>query len=322
MKNKLALVVMLFWAGIAWAQPARVILMEFQDQTGVAPDTKLGGAIAPGALAAKGMLLLAQQLLGNNEFVVVDRRDFLEQMAKLRLQDGSEESCKMPMLGRGKPTPVRPSFLQAAQSLNADVVLRGNLVAFSTGKEAINQGGYQTDFTTVSLRVMIEALDAVDGTVVAVADGVAKQKFRQTVEQQTFLSEDDAVLMFQQALAQATPQITKALQQRIAAQRTRPKVKLSVTTSADPAMVEIDGILVGSTPLVDFEVYQGDHVLAIGKPGYQDVTKRILLERPTRIEVPMIKTQLSAEQLKEMIEKMRLHVIIGEPALVVETIKE
>lgn len=303
---------------VSWAQPARVVLLDFQDQTGMGSDAKLGGAIAPKSLAEKGALFLAKQLLGKSEFVVIDRRDFLEQMDKLRLRDGSEESDKMPFRDKSRPTPVRPSFLQAAQVLNADVALRGSLVSFSTGKEIVNQGGYQTDSSTVSVRVMLEALDAVDGTVVAVSDGVAKQKFRQTVEQHTIMGEDDVLNLYQTAIANAVPEITKALQQRVAAERARPRAKLSITTSADPALIEVDGILVGSSPLVDFEIYQGDHVLVVGKPGYQDVTKRIKLERDTKIEVPMLKTQLSAEQLKEMVEKMRMHVVIGEPALIID----
>jgi hypothetical protein len=154
---------------------------------------------------------------------------------------------------------------------------------------------------------------------IAMSDGVAQQKFRQTANVQTILGEEDVLGMFEQALAKATPDLEQALQVRAQQQRSRPTVKLSIATSDDPAMVEIDGILVGSTPLTDYEVYVGDHVLAIGKPGYQDITKRIKMEKNTKIQVPMIRTELNAEELKEAVEKMRMHLIVGEPALVIET---
>jgi len=57
--------------------------------------------------------------------------------------------------------------------------------------------------------------------------------------------------------------------------------------------VEIDGILVGSSPLEGFEVYKGYHVLSIGKPGYQGITKRILMDKDMKIESPMLRVQLS-----------------------------
>ncbi len=307
--------------------PIRVVLMDFEDQTGTAPDARLGGAIAPGAIAEKGVLVMAQQLLGQKDYVLLDRREFLKQMDELRLRDGSMEkiaNADLPsaLQKTGRPTPVRPSFLQAAQALKADVVLRGSLVSFSSGGEKINQGGYQTDFLKVSLRVMLEALDAVDGTVIAVADGAASDKYRQTAEQQTQLSEDDIIGMLKSATAQATPALTRALNARVGAERSRPKVMLSVTTQdGEPAMVEIDGILVGSTPLENLEVYAGDHVLAVGRPGCQDVTKRLMLENATRITVPMLRTDLNADELKQVIEKMRMHINVGEPAILVETIR-
>lgn len=302
------------------AQPERLLILNFTNETGMVSDPNLGGTINTTTLADKGIYLLAKQLMTKPDYVLIDRRDFLEQMDKLRLRDGSDISDKMPLRDKARPTPVRPSFLQAAQALRTDVVLRGSLAGFSTEKIKINQGGYQTDFANLSIRVMIEALDATSGEIIAVADGTASEKFRQTPEQQTSISEDHVLNLFGQALANAMPDLEKSLQKRRAAVLDRPKVKLSVASSADPSLVEIDGILIGTTPLVDFEVYKGDHVLVVGKPGYQDVTKRILLEKNTKIEVPMIRVDLNADELKEAVEKMRMHVIVGEPSMVIQTV--
>ena len=301
-------------AAVASAEPIRVALMDFQDQTGMKTDAALGGAISPVALADKGVFLLSEQMVGKDGFTLVDRRDFMDQMAKLQPTDD------------GKSTPTKPSFIQAAQALKTDVVLRGSLLSFSTGKKVVDQGGYKTEFSTASLRVGIEALDSVDGTVVAMANGVADGSFRQTAASYTVMSEEDVINLMQKAIAQALPNIENALQTRLSKLESRPKVKLSIKTSADPALVEIDGILVGTSPIQNLDIYQGDHVLTIGKAGYRDITKRIMFEKSTEIEVPMMRTELSAEEMKEVLEKARLDVIsvngvVLQPGLIIKTVE-
>jgi hypothetical protein len=300
----------LLFAGFVAAScsaPLRLALLDFEDQTGLKSDAQLGGAIAPGALAGKGVFLLTKHLLGAESISLIDRRDFIEQIEKLQPTDS----------GEAKPT--KPSFLHAAQALRADVVLRGSLLSFSTGKQVVNQGGYETEFSTLSLHVAVEALDAVDGSVIAMADSTASGNFRQTKEHYTVISEEDAMGLFDKALAQAVPQLEISLKNRMERESSRPKVKLTLKTSADPALIEIDGILVGSTPVENLEIYQGDHVITVGKQGYRDITKRILFEKNTAIEIPMMRTQLSAEELKEIFEKIRLNVVEVDPGIIIHT---
>lgn len=289
--------------------PTRAVVLEFQDQTGQRSDALLGGAIAPGAVAEKGVFLLGKALANNPEFTLVDRRDLLEQMDKLRPLDA------------GQTTPTKPSFLQAAQALRADVVLRGSLLSLSTGKQIVNQGGHQAEFSTLTVRVSLEALDVRDGAVIAAKDGVAKQSFRQTEALQTSLSEDDVLQLVEKALNDAARPLEQTLASRAEEARSRPTMMLSVKTDADPALIELDGILIGSSPIQDFQVYQGDHVLSVGKPGYQRVTKRILLEKNTEIEVPMLRVDLTADELKEIYEKIDLKIIQAEPGLIIHTIE-
>ena len=309
-KQMIAAMLMLTATLAAWAEPVKVAILDFEDRTGMTSDALLGGTIKPGALADKGLDLLGRQLLEAETFVLVDRRDFINQIEQMKPAD------------MGSPTPTKPSFLHAAQALNMDVVLRGSLLSFSTGKQVVRQGGYETEFVTLNLRVSVEAVDPVDGTVIAMADGAASGQFRQTAEQFTVLSEDDALGPVDKALAQVVPVLRSKLEQRQAAMAARPRVKISVKTSADPALVEIDGILVGTTPLVGFEVYKGDHVLTVGKPGHRDITKRILLEQDTAIEVPLMRTEMSAEEWKDILEKIRLNVVVGEPGIVITPLGE
>mgnify|MGYP003592282694 CR=1 FL=1 len=308
------LTVVIVSAVVASAEPIRVALMDFQDQTGMRSDAELGGGISPAALAGKGVIVLSQQMLGKEGFTLVDRRDFMEQMDKLNLSDN------------GKPTPTKPSFIQAAQALNAGAVLRGSLMSFSTGKKVVDQGGYKTEFATLSLRVAIEALDSVDGSVIAMADGSADGNFRQTAASYTVISEDDAIQLMQKAVAKAVPALETALQDRMSKLASRPKSKLSVKTDADPALVEIDGILVGTTPVKDLEIYQGDHVMMVSKAGFRDITKRISFSKNVEIQVPMFRKELSADEMKEVLDKARVDILATggdwvEPGFVIKTVE-
>ena len=298
------------WAALActwaWADaPLRVAVLEFQDQTGLRSDQRLGGSMPVGSLAERGVFMLGKHLVNQPGFVLIDRRDFINQMERQTWFDD------------GRPTPTSPSFLHAAQSLRADAVLRGSLISFSPGTRTVNQGGQRVEFSTLAVRVALEALDAVDGAVVAVADGTAETQVRQTATLQTTLGEAQILDLLDEAVAQAVPELESTLVARAERQRARPTVRLSVHTTADPALVEINGILVGTTPLEDFEIYKGDHVLTVGKPGYRDMTKRILFEQDARVEVPMLRTELSADELKEVLESMRMHVFLGEPGIVI-----
>ncbi len=76
-------------------------------------------------------------------------------------------------------------------------------------------------------------------------------------------------------------------------------------------------MLVGTTPLENFRVAKGDHVPTIGRAGYRDLRKRILIDRDLMIEVPMIRTELTAEELKDVLDKARVHAVIGEPGLTI-----
>ena len=292
----------------ASAAPLRVAVLDFEDQTGMKAEELLGGAIAPSALAAKGVSLLSSELLGTGDFVLIDRRDFIAQQERTRIQGGEAEP--------------RPSFLRTAQALNADIILRGSLQSFSTGKQVVDQGGYRTEFAEASLRVAVEALDTTDGTVVALVDGVANESFRQTSSTFTVLNEEAALTMMEAAIGAAVPELTEDLQAYATRQQQRPKVMITITTSDDPALVEIDGLLVGSTPLENYPVYQGDHVLTLGKAGYFDVSKRVLFEKDVAIEVPMIRVQLSADEVKEVLEKARLHIFQGEPGMIIHEIDD
>ncbi len=291
------------------AEPMRVAVIDFENRASLTADSGLVGGVDARNLADKGVYIIGSVLANADDFKLIDRRDFM----------GRIET--MPKAATGKDYAPRPSFLKAAQSLNADVVLRGVLMSFSPGKQVVNQGGFKTEFVTLSMRVALQALDTRDGTIIASSEGAATERIRQTDTVQTVLGEDDLAQMLTASIENAVPHLSELLRKRSEASRARPKVKVSVKTSADPALVEIDGMLIGTSPIENFEVYKGDHILTVGKAGYRDVNKRIMLESDIAIEVPMLRTELSADELKEVLETMRMNVILGIPesALIINT---
>lgn len=282
-------------------EPMRILVLDFQDQTSLRSDPALGGEAKMDVLAQKGGFLLGQGLLDDPAYTLIDRRDFIAQMA----------------LNPSSTNALQPSFLRSAQALNADLVLRGQLQSFSAGKQEVRQGGNAADFTRLSLRVGIEALDTRDGSVLALASGTAQTSLRQTAALKTTLGEEDILLLMEKAIQEALPDLKARLAKRAEADRSRETVRLTVTTSADPALVELDGLLIGTSPIEKFVVYKGDHVLTIGKSGYRDVSKRILLSQDSRVDVSLLRTELSADEMKEVLEKARLHVFMGEPGMTV-----
>ena len=284
MKTFVMLLATILLAHGAFAGSFRAVVLDFEDQTGSKPDPLLGGNVSTAALAAKGPMLMAQQLLDNDAFILIDRRDFTRTYAK----EGSDEEPK-------------PSVIHAAQILGADVLLRGSLQSFSTSKRIVKQGGYTVEMVNLDLRVGIEALDAVDGALVAVVAGQASRQIRQTNTDKTLIGETDIIKVMEEALAASVPQLAKRLEKRRDKQLAQPRIKIEVATSEDPAMIEIDGILVGTSPFKDHELYKGDHVLRVTKPGYRTIEKRISFNKDAAIEIPMLRVELSAEEMKEIL---------------------
>ncbi len=295
--------IVLFLALTAQARPVRVIMLDFSDETGGRADSALTGALNATAFTAKGPYFLQQSLLTSPEFTLIDRRDFVRQIEALQPRDGSDPVADTFFATRERRTPLSPTFFNAARSLKGDALIRGSLLALSTSKQKINQGGHQAEFTTLNLRVMLQALDTVDGGVIALEEGKASRKFRQTSNVQTEIGEDDLLDLYQQAIAAAVPGIEKQLTGRL---NSGGSVKIWISTSADPAMIELDGILLGSSPVEGVEVLQGDHTLTVTRPGYETITKKLMLDSSMKITVPMISNQLTAEERKEALSNMNL----------------
>lgn len=312
MKKICCLVVVFFvMTVIVNAKPIRVVILDFEDDSGMTSDKQLGGTIDTKALAKKGAFLMTSQMLGNADYELVDRRDFMSQMSKRKLDD------------EGKPTSLKPSYLDAARALNADILLKGSMMSFSTGKQNTNQGGFQTTMAKVSMSVAIQAQDAIDGGVIAMSIGNASKSFRQTDAVNTELSEDDILELMGDALSKAIPKVTKGINNKMTELARRPKIKLKFTTTEDPAMLEIDGVLVGTTPFDGLEIYKGEHLLHISRPGYESITKRINLTLDSSIQVPMLRTNLTADEKAEILKSadLKAYIINGKPDLIIQSIK-
>lgn len=295
---------------LASAAPLRVALLDFEDETGSKPDAATAGVVNTATLAKKGVDLMAKQLIDQKDYTLIDRRDFVAKLQQATPQE----------LLEGRP---RPAFIQVGQLLGASAVLGGSLSSFSTSKEKYNLAGNTTELTKLSMRVTVRALDVVDGSVIAVADGVAEQSFRQTAAVQTTLGEEDILTLMESAIAKTIPKLNAALAKHQGANQ-RPKAALNIDATENPALVEIDGILVGTTPVVGLEVYQGDHTLTVSRPGYVTLSKRIVVDRKFQITVPMLRTDLTVEERRQILDKAQMKVFLsnGKPDILIQTITD
>ncbi len=290
----------------AQARPVRVIMLDFSDETGGTADIGLTGPIDTRAFAAKGPHFLQTALLSSPDFMLIDRRDFIRQIEKIQPRDGSDPVSDTFFATRERPSPLGPTFFNAARTLKGDALIRGSLLSLSTSRQNVNQGGYQAAFITLNLRVMLQALDTLNGSVIAAKEGRAERRLRQTSGVQTEIGEDELLDLYQTAIESAVAEIKTQLKVRV---NMDSNVKIWLSTSADPAMVELDGILLGSSPIEGVEVLRGDHTLTVTRPGYETISKKLMLESDMKISVPMISNQLSAEERKKALSNMNLRLL-------------
>ncbi len=309
-KIVLMLSVILLVASVCQAVTPRIALLDFEDETGTDVGEFLVGGTTTEGLAAKAAFTLARQVVGTDGFTLVDRRDFTSQLDQ-------------EFLGLDQEFRPRASFLHAAQMLRVDAVLAGSLLSFSTSTERVNRGANEVEFTNLSLRVAVRALDAVDGSILAMGEGVAHKKVRQSASTTTTWGEDDMLELMAEAISQASDELVPQLQKRIANRKERDRATLTVLSTDDPAMVELDGMLVGSTPMENLQVYVGDHILRVSRPGYRTITKRFIVNGDVKITTPMFRVELTALERKEMIEKLNMEIFLtnGEPDFWIQEFK-
>ena len=185
--------------------------------------------------------------------------------------------------------------------LGVDAILAGSVLSFSTSTENVNRGPNAVDFTNLSLRVSVRALDAVDGTILAMGEGVGQKKVRQSGSSTLTWGEEEMLEIMGDAIEAATKELTPQLLERIESRQARPRVRLTILATDDPALVELDGMLVGSTPMESLQVYAGDHTPRVSRPGYQTISKHLLITGDLSITAPMFRKDLTALEKKEML---------------------
>lgn len=279
---------------LVFGETPRIAVLDFVNEATLPPDTTLAGGVHPADLARKGAYELTAQLVKNDAYNVVDRRDITS-----KLKDGE----------------AAPSFIHAAQTLRADAVLRGVLLSFSTERNSYTRGERAVDLLELSVTVMVQALDAIDGTVLAASRGSASSEFRRTANTETQLGETALMELLGDALESAVKDIDKDLSKRLKSRAERERVDISIASTEDPAIVEIDGVVVGSTPLEGLQVYKGDHTLVISRPGYVTMRKRLALDGPLKLTAPMLRTEITAEERLKILSgaEMKMFLTNGQP---------
>ena len=285
------------------AAPLRVAVLDGIDETSGRPDGSKYIETPADSFAKKAYYLLASELTADPGMSVIDRRDLLGQVQK---------SEKAGVVGAA-------SVIRAAQMLNADMIVKPVLLVFAASKELIDIDKQATENVKLQMRISIQAISPVDGSVIAMAEGSAINSFRQTDSVKRTIGDAEAAQMMEESMKIAVPVLLHKIKANQAAIAQKPVKKLTITTDSEPALVEIDGLLVGSSPLKDYEIYEGDHAITVSKPGYRTLAKKINITKTVSIQVTMLRTVLSADEIKELASKAKINIYSGiEPALIMK----
>lgn len=294
------------------AADIRIAVLDFENLSANGEQQEYRFTVPSGNLEKKCTLILSEKISAAASTAVIDRRDFMDKIAAS--DSGKQASSR-----------AEPSFIHAAQMLRADAVLRGSILSLSSGTRKVNPSkeGKPVNFISFSVRVIVQAIDPVDGTVMASAQGKNVTDIRQTEAEQTVLGEEDLLSMLDNAIVDAVNSMLKQLPEKVSAKAARERVSLSVDTTDNPCMVEIDGILVGTTPVREIQVYRGDHLISVTRPNYTTVTKNLMLESSVSITVPMFRTDLTAEERIEILKgpNMKIFMTGGRPDILIQSLE-
>ncbi len=287
---------------LLFAAPLRVAVLDGIDETAGRSEESKYIQTPADSFSKKAYYLLASQMTTDVDMSVIDRRDLLGQIQKSE-KDGSAGGA---------------SVLRAAQMLNADIMVKPVLLVFAVSKEIIDINNQTTENINMQMKISIQALSPVDGSVVAMAEGGAKTSLRQTASVKKTMGDAEATQMIEESMKEAVPALLQKIKANQVAVAQKPVKKMTITTESDPALVEIDGLLVGSTPLKDYEVYEGDHAITVSKPGHRGLSKKINITKNVSIHIPMLRTELTAEEIRDLMSKAKVNIYSGiEPALII-----
>jgi len=226
-------------------------------------------------------------------FEVIRSQDVLDRYAESRTaRDGEvlRKSVEALQTAKSEGTADEPtqaaSALRLAQLLNADYLVFASLVSLGENTKKVQAYGMAQEVATQNLRVALRVLEGSDGTqlygdTIKVSDSVA-QNPNMTIE-----AGDQLNSLLDQGAVELAAAVGGSMETIEAA--TPPPVELasvSVSSTANGASVEVDGVAVGSTPGT-FQLRPGVHRMRLTKEGYATWEKSVNISDGQTLNIAM-----------------------------------
>ena len=251
-------------------------------------------------------------------FEVIRPQDVMERFAESRDDQSQEvlrQAVEVLQTVKSEGTADEPtqaaSALRLAQMMNADYLVFASLVSMGENRTSVQAYGQSQQQTVTTLRVALRVLEGGDGAqlygdVIAVNEKIAQNANIQVQ------AGDQLNSLLDRGAVELAGRVQGSMA-KIEAAKPAPKAlaNVTVTTTAEGATVEVDGVAVGTAPGA-FQLRPGVHRMRVAKEGYATWEKSVNVADGQVFNVAM---ELSAEGLArkgELEEQARIDAIARE----------
>jgi len=181
------------------------------------------------------------------------------------------------------------SILRLSQMLNCDYFIVSDLVSFNKNSKVFKGYGVKQDIVEYVLRVSIKLSDAVnDGGSIYGDTVLVTEKISQSDSLQQNMG-DMMDSMLNEASVKISENILNELRKLKKPLPTTDNVEFSVVSDVPGAVVELDGVVLGSSP-GKFKVKPGLHKIRVTKPKYVDWERKINVFPQQVLNVSMVQS--------------------------------
>lgn len=282
MKTTWKMMILTMAMGVAAAQAAPKAALFVQNRAGAALEGQLDafGDLVGSQLSASGLeVIRSQDVLAR----FVESRDAQSEQT---LRQGVEALQTAKAEGTVDGPAQEASALRVAQMMGADVLVFASLVSLGENKTSVQAYGTTQESVVTTLRVALRVLDGdrgaqVYGDVIAVSEKIAQTAYLQVQ------TGDLVNTLLDRGAAELAGRVKGSVAKIEAARSAEPALaSVTMTTSAEGAAVEVDGVVVGTAPGT-FKIRPGVHEVRVTKEGYATWEKSVAFADGQTLAVPM-----------------------------------
>lgn len=249
---------------------------------------------------------LVSTRLADAGFEVIRYQDVLDRFVESRdaeaqqtLRQGVEALQTAKAEGTVDGPSKEASALRTAQLMGADFLVFASLVSLGENQMTVTAYGTQQDITTTTLRVALRVLEGDQGTQIYGDTIKVDEKVRQNANLQVQMG-DLVNTLLDRGATELAAQVSDSAEKIAAAKPAEPVLAtVTLTTPADGAAVELDGVAIGTAPGT-FKIRPGVHEIRVTREGYATWEKSIAFADGQTLDIPMELSAVGIERKGEL----------------------